>query len=174
MSKGTHIATMLVAITASSVAADDHTGTAGYVLAENGTALLSMQDLSDLKSSTKVRLNEALDAIAFRPVTGDLIGFSRDKVIYTINPDTGELTNLDARFAEDAEIGGGAVAFDFNNAIDAVRLVGADGANLVYFPSGFGDERANHVKRFTDTFYAGADANAGIEPLVYANAYTNA
>jgi hypothetical protein len=67
-----------------------------------------------------------------------------------------------------------AVAFDFNNAIDAVRIVGSDGANLVYFPDEFGDERAGSVRRFTDVFYAEGDVNEGRVPLLYANAYTNA
>jgi len=42
------------------------------------------------------------------------------------------------------------VAFDFNNAIDAVRAVSSAGDNLVYFPVGFGDNdaRANSVRRF--------------------------
>lgn len=166
--------TAAVAISAGSVMADDHNSSIGYVLAENGTALLSMSDLRDIGKSTMVQLGEQLDAIAYRPVTGDLLGFSRSNIIYTINPETGVLTNVNASFADEAEIGDGAVAFDFNNAIDAVRLVGASGANLVYFPAEFGDERANRVLRFTDTFYADGDVNEGIEPLVYANAYTNA
>ena len=57
-----------------------------------------------------------------------------------------------------------------------MRAVGADGANLVYFPDGFGDadERANSVRRFTDAFYVDGDNSSGTDPLIFANAYTNA
>ena len=115
-----------------------------------------------------------VDAIAYRPVTGDLLGFSKAGAIYTIDTKSGTMTDLGAKFADEAQIDGVAVAFDFNNKIDAVRAVGSDGANLVYFPSNFGDERANSVLRFTDTAYEDGDVNAGAEPLIYANAYTNA
>ena len=108
-------------------------------------------------------------------MTGDLLGFA-DGMIVSVNPASGEVTDLGAAFDETAMIGEGYVAFDFNNAIDAVRAVGSDGANLVYFPEGFGDgdERAGTVKRFTDTAYAEGDANAGATPMIFANAYTNA
>lgn len=90
---------------------------------------------------------------------------------------TGEMTDLYADFMDDAMIGDGKmVAFDFNNAIDAVRAVTTAGENLVYFPEGFGDndERAGSVRRFTDLAYAEDDAMAGSTPMIFANAYTNA
>jgi hypothetical protein len=120
-------------------------------------------------------LDVPLRAIAYRPVTGQLIGLV-DGMTYEVNAMTGALTDLGATFMEDAKINEGAIAFDFNNQIDAVRAVGADGANLVYFPDGFGDndERANSVRRFTDAFYVDGDNSAGADPLIFANAYTNA
>lgn len=163
-----------LALTASVALADGHAALKGYALANDGSTLVTMDSLADAGDTKTFELSARLDAIAYRPVTGDLLGFSREDMIYRIDAMTGEMTDLGASFADDAMIEGVAVAFDFNNKIDAVRAVGSDGANLVYFPSNFGDERANSVRRFTDTFYAEGDANAGTEPLIFANAYTNA
>ncbi len=77
----------------------------------------------------------------------------------------------------DAVIGSSAmVGFDFNNKIDAVRVVSSSGDNLVYFPVGFGnnDTKANTVRRFASLAYAKDDTNSGVTPEVFANAYTNA
>lgn len=50
------------------------------------------------------------------------------------------------------------------------------GDNLVYFPEGFGeaDERAGSLRRFTDLAYGTNDPNAGVRPMIFANAYTSA
>ncbi|AZB61325.1 DUF4394 domain-containing protein [Cereibacter sphaeroides] len=155
--------------------ADDHAGIMGYALAEGGSTLVTMADIAMPGTVETHALEKPLRAIAYRPVTGQLLGYA-DGMIYEVDPATGTLTDLGARFMDDAMIGEGAVAFDFNNQIDAVRAVGADGSNLVYFPDGFGDadERANSVRRFTDAYYADGDMSAGSEPLIFANAYTNA
>ncbi len=155
--------------------ANDHAGVMGYALAEEGSTLVTMADIAMPGAVKTHALKTPLRAIAYRPVTGQLLGYA-DRMIYEIDPMTGALTDLGANFMENAMIGKGAVAFDFNNAIDAVRAVGADGANLVYFPDGFGkgDERANSVRRFTDAYYAEGDMSAGAAPEIFANAYTNA
>lgn len=166
----------VTAVFASSAQADHHAGLMGYALANDGMTLVTMASLAEPGTVSTYDLSAQVDAIAYRPVTGELLGFSKGGMVYTIDAMTGEMTDLGASFDDDAKIEGVAVAFDFNNAIDAVRAVGSDGANLVYFPVGFGDgdEKANTVKRFTDTFYKEGDPNAGTEPLIYANAYTNA
>lgn len=152
-----------------------HAGTAGYALAKDGTTLVTMVDIAAPGEVQIFALETPLRAIAYRPVTSQLLGFA-DGTVYEINAMTGALTDLGATFMDDAVIGEGAVAFDFNNQIDAVRAVGADGSNLVYFPDGFGDadERANSVRRFTDAFYVDGDNSAGADPLIFANAYSNA
>lgn len=159
----------------SAALAQDHAGMMGYALAEDGGTLVTMADIAQPGEVETHALDTALRAIAFRPVTGQLLGFA-DGMIYEVDPMSGELTDLGATFMDDAMIGEGAVAFDFNNQIDAVRAVGADGSNLVYFPEGFGDndERANSVRRFTDAFYVEGDMSADAEPQIFANAYTNA
>lgn len=152
-----------------------HAGTMGYALAEDGSTLVTMTDIAAPGEVQTYALETPLRAIAYRPVTGQLLGYA-DGMVYEINPMSGALTDLGATFMDDAMIGEGAVAFDFNNQIDAVRAVGADGANLVYFPEGFGDadDRANSVRRFTDAFYVDGDNSAGTDPRIFANAYTNA
>ncbi|MEO9864256.1 MAG: DUF4394 domain-containing protein [Yoonia sp.] len=171
----TALATITI-LSAGTAIADGHAALSGYALANDGMTLVTMDSIADPAAATTYDLSARLDAIAYRPVTGDLVGFSRDGMVFTIDKMSGALTDLGATFADDAMVTGAAVAMDFNNAIDAVRMVGDDGANLVYFPEGFGDndERANSVLRFTDTAYAEGDANEGTEPLIYANAYTNA
>ena len=170
-------ATALTALMALPAAAGGHAApTSGYALADGGTKLAVMADLSKPGEVAVRDLYMAFDAIAWRPVTGELLGFANG-MIATIDPETGALTDLGATFMDDAMIADGAmVAFDFNNAIDAVRAVSTAGDNLVYFPEGFGDsdERAGSVRRFTGLAYAEGDAMATDAPMIFANAYTNA
>ncbi len=169
------LAALLALGAATPALAMGHAGTMGYALAEDGATLVTMADIAAPGEVRTFELETPLRAIAFRPVTGQLLGYA-DGAIYEVDPASGALTDLGAMFMDDAMIGDGAVAFDFNNQIDAVRAVGADGSNLVYFPEGFGDgdERANSVRRFTDAFYLDGDAAAGSTPTIFANAYTNA
>ena len=145
-------------------------------MAGDGAAIVVFNDMSAPSGAEKVALTgSTVDAIAYRPVTGDMIGFSKAGKVFTINPEKGALTDTEAK-SDDAETmaDDAVVALDFNNKIDAVRAVSSDGANVVYFPVEFGDERANSVLRFTDLAYAEDDANAGATPAIFANAYTNA
>lgn len=171
----TLVLSLAAATAATSALAMDHGGTMGYALAGQGGTLVVMADIAAPGDVTTHVLQRPLRAIAYRPVTGQLLGYA-DGAVFDVDPMTGELVDLGATFMEGAAIGEGAVAFDFNNQIDAVRAVGADGSNLVYFPDGFGDgdERANTVRRFTDAFYVDGDHSNGAEPLIFANAYTNA
>ena len=165
-----------LAMLATPALAQDAAGTSGYALSADGTTLTVMRSLAEPAEARSVELSSPVRSIAWRPVTGDLVGYA-DGGIVVIDAMTGETTDQDAAFMDDAVIGSDArVAFDFNNAIDAVRAVSTEGDNLVYFPAGFGDgdERANTVRRFTDLSYAPGDPSAGSQPLVFANAYTNA
>jgi hypothetical protein len=175
MNTRTLTTTALLTLAAPAALAMGHAGTTGYALAEDGATLAVMADLAVPGEVETYALETPLRAIAYRPVTDQLMGYA-DGAIYEVDPMTGALTDTGATFRDDAVIGAGPVAFDVNNQIDAVRAVGSDGSNLVYFPKGFGDgdERANSVRRFTDAFYADGDASAGAEPLIFANAYTNA
>ena len=164
----------LMCIAAAPAFAAGHAQTVGYGLAGDGTKLVVFPGLTSGGETIKLK-GGSLDAIAFRPVTGDLVGFSKSGAVYTVDTSTGKLTSTGATFAPEVTIGdGAAVAFDFNNKLDAVRAVSEDGVNVVYFPTNFEGDKANKVLRFTDPFYADGDVNAGATPAIFANAYTNA
>ncbi len=168
--------TSLIALAASPAFAAGHAAVSGYALADDGATLVVMSDVNAPGDVMTYSLASPLKAIAWRPVTGELLGFS-DGMIAMIDPMSGEMTDLGAKFMDDAMIGDGKmVAFDFNNKIDAVRAVTSAGDNLVYFPDGFGDndQRAGSVRRFTDLAYADGVSMAGTTPMIFANAYTNA
>ena len=170
------LVTSLIALTASPAFAAGHAAVSGYALADDGGTLVVMSDVNAPGEVMTYSLASPLKAIAWRPVTGELLGFS-DGMIAMIDPMSGKMTDLGASFMDDAMIGDSKiVAFDFNNKIDAVRAVTSAGDNLVYFPEGFGDndERAGSVRRFTDLAYAESDSMAGTTPMIFANAYTNA
>ncbi len=155
--------------------ADGHSADMGFALANDGMTLVSMADITAPTEVQTMDLSEALDAIAWRPVTGELLGFTNGKVV-TIDTASGEMTDLGAMFADDAMVADGSkVAFDFNNKIDAVRAVSSGEDNLVYFPKDFSaEDKAGKVVRVSDLAYAEGDANAGADPMIFANAYTNA
>ncbi|MCF6433425.1 MULTISPECIES: DUF4394 domain-containing protein [unclassified Leisingera] len=170
------LVTSMIALAASPAFAAGHAAVSGYALADDGATLVVMSNVNAPGDVMTYSLASPLKAIAWRPVTGELLGFS-DGMIATIDPMSGDMTDLGAAFMDDAMIGEGKmVAFDFNNKIDAVRAVTSTGDNLVYFPEGFGDndERAGSVRRFTDLAYADGDSMAGTTPMIFANAYTNA
>ncbi len=170
------IAVAMLAVSVKTAVADDHSMTTGFALSNSGKTLTVIADLAEPQNTFKSNLPAKLDALAWRPVTSELLGFSRGK-IYKVDPTSGALTDLNAAFMDDAMISKEAmVAFDFNNKIDAVRAVSSVGDNLVYFPKNFGDgdKKAGSVRRFSDLAYAPEDMNANVKPEVFANAYTNA
>jgi len=171
-----HIALITSALTllTAPAFADGHAGTMGFALSADGTSLMVMNSIATPSNVKTVTLSAPVRSIAWRPVTGELVGFADGKIV-TINAMSGETMDQNAMFANDAMIAGDAmVAFDFNNKIDAVRAVSSTGDNLVYFPPDFGDDKANSVRRFTALAYAAGDTSEGAEPLIFANAYTNA
>lgn len=169
--------TTLISISALSAApafADGHAGTKGYALSADGSSLMVMDSIAAPAEARTVELSTPVRSIAWRPVTGELVGYA-DGAIVTIDTTSGETRDQGASFMDDAMISVNAVvAFDFNNKIDAVRAVSSMGDNLVYFPTDFGDDKANSVRRFTNLFYAEGDTSEGADPLIFANAYTNA
>ena len=174
--KNTALIASFIALSTAPAFAAGHATVSGYALANDGSTLVVMADVANAGEVETYDLAMPLAAIAYRPVTGDLIGFS-DGMIAKIDPMTGEMMDLGAMFMDDTMVGDDVmVAFDFNNKIDAVRAVTTAGDNLVYFPEGFGDndERAGSVRRFTNLAYAADDMMSDAMPMIFANAYTNA
>ena len=60
----------------SAALAQDHAGMMGYALAEDGGTLVTMADIAQPGEVETHALDTALRAIAFRPVTGQLLGFA--------------------------------------------------------------------------------------------------
>jgi hypothetical protein len=70
--------------------------------------------------------------IDFRPSTGQLYGLTTDNRVVTINPDTGAITgsqNLSTT------LNGNSFGFDFNPAVDRIRIISNTGQNLRVDPS---------------------------------------
>ncbi|WOI58030.1 DUF4394 domain-containing protein [Palleronia sp. LCG004] len=176
----TLITTAILGATTLTATAATLSGSTGYGLRNNGMELTIFEDLGMASQGTNVTLSDRLNAIAYRPVTRELYGYqvgtggAADQV-FIIDPMTGMLTNTGATSPEGAKLSQGSrVGFDFNNAIDAARAVSTSDENVVFFPSSFGDDRANSILQFTDLAYAEGDENFGSNPRIFANAYTNA
>ncbi len=151
-----------------------YAGPMALALVEGGAALARIADVDRPAMAAPMMLRDpsgravTLDALAWRPATGGLYGFgAATDTVYSVDPATAVAT---PSATMPGAIGDAMVAFDFNNQIDAARLVSTAGDNLVYFPN---NEPAD-IRRFTPLFYVDGDVNAGRTPRVFGNAYTNA
>jgi len=111
---------------------------------------------------------ESILGIDFRPAApGILFGLGSGSNLYTINTGTGAATKVGTGFTtplDDASFG-----FDFNPVIDRVRVVGSSNQNLVANP----DTGDANVAATVEVFYPAGDVNEGLDPAVFASAYTN-
>lgn len=142
----------------------------GYSLGNNGRTLVTMADLGNpgLVAGVSISSGVTLNALAYRPNTAQLYGYSNvNSTVYLVNPNSGAVSSVASTLdgTEVAEVG-----FDFNNQIDAARIVSSAEDNLVFFPN----NSPPNIARFTDLFYGPGDVNAGQNPSIFANAYTNA
>ncbi len=107
-----------------------------------------------------------LDAIDFRPATGQLFGYldSTDS-FYTVNLANAQLTTASVGVS-----GGPTNTFqlgmDFNPAIDRLRVVTDSGQNIVFNPN------SGTAAPFTALAYAIGDANENTSPSIIDNAYS--
>lgn len=104
-----------------------------------------------------------LIGIDFRPANGLLYGLSDKNILYTIDPDSGVVTEVHTvPFSGNEQTG-----FDFNPSADRLRIVSGNGQDL----------RVNvniGASAVDGTLaYAKGDRNAGKRPGVTATAYTN-
>lgn len=151
----------------------------GLTLSRNGDTLIISPDLNNPQDNRRVELSRSLNAIAYRPDNGVLYGYSTDTgLAYAVDTSTGALQQTGAPSSGGTNDGPAVQTtpepgFDFNNSVDAARIVGETGENLVFFPRDFTDERAGQILRFTDPFFVDGDELSG-DPAIVANAYTNA
>ncbi len=171
----------------------------GFALTGNGKNIVTVTDLRQpdaTRTSTRLTFGGEeieVNALATRPNTGELFAYrNQGNTVYKVDLATGVLTER-ASNTKPVQTTSKSIGFDFNNALDAARIVSLNDENLVFFPgdssNGIGGTRDERIIRATDLFYVGAvsedeatearpardaDANFGVDPNVFANAYTNA
>lgn len=141
-----------------------------YAIGDGGASLVRFSSDSP-GSITRVGLfsgaDSFLDAIDFRPSTGQLYGYrSATQQYVTVNVGTGVLTSATAN-PVGATTNTFFLGMDWNPTIDRLRVVTDSTQNIVYNPN------TGTAAGFTALSYASGDVNAGLVPLVIDNAYTN-
>jgi hypothetical protein len=141
-----------------------------YAIGNGGTTLIRFS--SDNPAAVTVvgnfsGANIFLDAISFRPSTGQLYGYldSTDS-FYTVNTSTGALTLVTAGAAA-APTNTFHLGLAFNPVVDRARIVTDSGQNIVYNPA------TNSTTAATGLQFAAGDPNANLNPSIIENAYTN-
>lgn len=162
------------ACAAAANAASVSTSAVGFSLGNNGSTLVTFADLNNPLAASGLAITDGsggaitLNGLAYRPRTGQLYGYSDlDDAVYLVNPTTG-IATFQAGLAGATSVT--TLGADFNNQVDALRVVSTADENIVYFPNRTPPE----VVAFTDPFYATGDANEGVDPSIFGNAYTNA
>jgi hypothetical protein len=141
-----------------------------YAIANGGTSLIRFQSNNPGGATLVGNFGGAssfLDGMAFRPSTGQLYGYlSSANAYYTVNLNNAQLTKVSATPA-----GASTNTFDlgmsFNPTVDLARVVTDSTQNVVFNPT------TGTATAATNLAYAATDKNAGIVPLVIANAYSN-
>ena len=142
-----------------------------YAIGDGGASLLRF---SSTKPGTVTRVatfsggDQFLDAIDFRPATGQLYGY-RDfnDSYFVVDVNTGELTSATAPSGAGATTNTFILGMDWNPTIDRMRVVTESAQNIVFNPN------TGTASSVTSLFYVAGDVNEGLAPLVIENAYTN-
>src|SRR5690606_5480401 len=120
--------------------------------------------LSGLAISGFSAAGEHIRGIDFRPATGELFASGSFGQLYTVNTSTAALTAVgNAPIA----INGTAFGFDFNPAIDRIRLVSNPDHNYFINPND------GTISSATSLAFHVADPLVGLNPNVVGSAYTN-
>lgn len=145
-----------------------------YLLGDGGGTLVTADptagsDADDGATGTSITLDGAalsLDAITFRPQTGELYGYDgATGSLYTIDAATGAATFV---FQSD-DLPGGDVQFDTNPNLDAFRFVNGAGENVVYFPQNTANGNPDNAGRLIAVTVPGEADN--ISPITYGEGY---
>ncbi len=109
---------------------------------------------------------EMLLGIDVRPATNELYALGDSSRLYRIDSETGMATAVGPVL--DPMLNGDEFGFDFNNAVDRIRIVSDTGQNLRAHP-----DTGEVVAVDGDLAYVAEDENAGAMPMIVAAAYTN-
>jgi hypothetical protein len=109
-----------------------------FLMLSEGNKLLKINAkqsdvITNTVSITGLADNDALQAIDFRPATGELYGVSTQNRLYAINSESGKARVIGGS-ALNPVINGTSVAFDFNPTVDRIRLITNSGQNLRLHP----------------------------------------
>ena len=166
--------TPLALTTAALLAATPALGESIFLLEDVGTTQqLSFVDsdspgnVTNRVAITGLGINDRLQGIDFRPATGELFGLSSEDALYTIDTGTGAASLVGPGFSDTLD--GTFFGFDFNPAIDRIRIVSTTDTNFVANPN-TGDA---NVADTTPVFFADGDANQGANPNLIGHGYTN-
>jgi Domain of unknown function (DUF4394)/RTX calcium-binding nonapeptide repeat (4 copies) len=93
-----------------------------------GFSLANPQNVISDLPVTGLQAGESLLGIDYRPANGILYGLSSSNRLYTVNPKTGEASQVGSgQFA--VSLTPGAAGFDFNPTVDRIRFVNQSGQN---------------------------------------------
>lgn len=140
-----------------------------YAIGNGGSTLVRFQSNNPANVTVVANFSGAntfLDALDFRPATGQLYGYldSAD-AFYTVNLNTGQLT-LASVGPSGAPTNTFQLGFDFNPMLDRARIITDSAQNIVFNPV------TGTAAAFTDVAYALGDPNANASPSIIDNAYT--
>jgi hypothetical protein len=79
--KRTALMTSALALLTMPAFADGHAGTMGYILSADGTSLMVMNSIAAPADVTTFTLSAPLRSIAWRPVTGELVGYADGSIV---------------------------------------------------------------------------------------------
>jgi hypothetical protein len=131
--------------------------------------------ISDLPV-TGLQQGESLLGIDFRPANGLLYGVGSSNRLYTVNPRTGEASQVGSgQFA--VPLTPGAAGFDFNPTVDRIRFVNQAGQNARLNPDTGAivdfDTLAGGIQLDASLAYRAGDTNFGSSPAAAGAAYVN-
>ncbi|MEG4960508.1 MULTISPECIES: DUF4394 domain-containing protein [unclassified Microcoleus] len=141
----------------------------GFSLSNPGSVI------SDLPV-TGLQQGESLLGIDYRPANGVLYGVGSSNRLYTINPRTGEASQVGSgQFA--VPLTPGAAGFDFNPTVDRIRFVNQADQNARLNPDTGGvvdfDTLAGGIQLDGNLAYRTGDRNFGSSPAAAGAAYVN-
>jgi hypothetical protein len=141
-----------------------------------GFSLVNPQSVITDIPVTGLQQGENLLSIDYRPANGVLYGLGSSNRLYTLNPKTGEATQVGTgQFA--VGVTPGAAGLDFNPTVDRLRLVNQAGQNARLNPDTGAivdaDTLAGGIQLDGNLAYRAGDRNFGSTPGAVAAAYTN-
>jgi Domain of unknown function (DUF4394) len=138
-----------------------------YALANNSLYVLQGTTFNLVNPISNIG-NDVIQGVDFRPLDGQLYGFSNNNRLYTINPATAAAT-LVSTIAPTGGVGPRSL-FDFNPVVDAIRIIGDNDQNFAVVKGANGI--LNTVAQQTNMAYAAGDVFAGNNPNIAGGSYT--